>query len=137
MLFARGSAKGADARRQTMKELTNSSGSVLDTAPVLRVFFKSCGMTGQCCMGGAASRRSARRLSRAAASILPGAALVLLPKCPLCLAAWLTAATGIGFSAAGATWGRGMLMLFAVAAVVLAITPIVRCTLARYPTVVG
>ena len=74
---------------------------------------------------------------QAAASILPGAALVLLPKCPLCLAAWLTAATGIGFSAAGATWARGMLMLFAVAAVVLAITPIVRCMLAPYPTVVG
>ena len=94
-------------------------------------------MTGQCCVGGASSSRPARRLARAVASILPGAALVLLPKCPLCLAAWLTAATGIGFSAAGATWARGMLTLFTVAVVVLAITPIVRRTLARYPTVVG
>ena len=94
-------------------------------------------MTEQCCMGGAVSRRLARRLSKAAASILPGAVLVLLPKCPLCLAAWLTAATGIGFSAAGATWARGTLTLFAVAAVVLATAPIVRRTLARYPTVVG
>ena len=35
------SAKGADARRRTMKELTDSSGGALDTAPVLRVFFGS------------------------------------------------------------------------------------------------
>jgi hypothetical protein len=74
-------------------------------------------MTGQCCLGGPASSRLARRLSRAVASILPGAVLVLLPKCPLCLAAWLTAATGFGFPAAGAAWVRGMLVVFWVAAV--------------------
>jgi hypothetical protein len=72
-------------------------------------------MTGQCCVGGPASRRLARLLSRAAASILPGAVLVLLPKCPLCLAAWLTVVTGIGFSAAGAVWVRGVLVVFWVA----------------------
>ncbi len=77
-------------------------------------------MTGHCCMEGRTSRRPARRLSTAAASILPGAALILLPKCPLCLAAWLTIATGVGFSAAGAAWVRGMLMAFLVAAVALA-----------------
>ena len=83
-------------------------------------------MTGQCCAGGAASRRLARRLSAAAASILPGAVLVLLPKCPLCLAAWLTVVTGIGFSAAGAAWVRGMLVVFWVAAVALAAAQIIR-----------
>ena len=82
--------------------------------------------TGQCCAGGAALRRLARRLSTAAASILPGAVLVLLPKCPLCLAAWLTVVTGVGFSAAGAAWVRGMLVVFWVAAVALAAAPIVR-----------
>jgi hypothetical protein len=71
-------------------------------------------------MGGPASRRLARRLSGAAASILPGAVLALLPKCPLCVAAWLTAMTGVGFSAAGAAWVRGMLVVFSVAAVALA-----------------
>jgi len=75
-------------------------------------------MTGQCCTG--------RRLSRAAAAILPGAVLVLLPKCPLCLAAWLTVATGIGFSATGAAWARGMVVLFGVIAVALAAAPLIR-----------
>lgn len=83
-------------------------------------------MTGRCCVGGTAARRLARRFSKAAASILPGAALVLLPKCPLCLAAWLTVVTGIGFSAAAAAWMRGMLAVFWVAAVALASVPIVR-----------
>ena len=83
-------------------------------------------MTKQCCVGEAASRRPARRLSRAAASILPGTALVLLPKCPLCLAAWLTAATGIGFSADGATWASTMLLLFWIAALVLVAVSILR-----------
>jgi hypothetical protein len=35
------SAKGADARRQTIGELASSSGGALDTATVLRVFLKS------------------------------------------------------------------------------------------------
>ncbi len=43
-------------------------------------------MTRQCCSGEASSRALARRLSGAAAPLLPGAMLVLLPKCPLCLA---------------------------------------------------
>jgi hypothetical protein len=68
-------------------------------------------MIGQCC--------SSRRLAKGAASILPGAALAFLPKCPLCVAAWLTAATGVGFSAAGAEWIRGMLVAFWIAAVAL------------------
>jgi hypothetical protein len=78
-------------------------------------------MTGQCCAGGPASRRLARRLSRSAASILPGAMLTLLPKCPMCVAAWLTAATGLGFPAAGVAWMRGVLLVFSVAAVAIAV----------------
>ncbi len=58
--------------------------------------------------------------------MLPGAMLVLLPKCPWCLAAWLTAATGVGFSAAGASLARGMLVVFWVTAVALAFVPIIR-----------
>jgi hypothetical protein len=83
-------------------------------------------MTRQCCVGGPASRRLARRLSRAAASILPGAALVLLPKCPLCLAAWLTVVTGIGFSETGVAWVRGLSVVCCFASVVFAAAPIIR-----------
>lgn len=45
---------------------------------------------------------TAGRCCAAAGSVLPGAALALVPKCPLCLAAWL-AASGIGISAAAAS----------------------------------
>ena len=83
-------------------------------------------MTAQCCTGGGPSRRLARRLSGAAASILPGAVLLFLPKCPLCLAAWLTVVTGIGISAAAAACVRGLIVVFSVAAVVLAAAQIVR-----------
>jgi hypothetical protein len=73
-------------------------------------------MTGQCCIVRPASHRLSRRLSGTAASLVPAALLVLLPKCPLCLAAWLTVATGIGFSPAGAAWLRGSLLVFWIAA---------------------
>ena len=83
-------------------------------------------MTAQCCTGGGPSRRLARRLSGAAASTLPGAVLLFLPKCPLCLAAWLTAVTGIGISAAAAACVRGLIVVFSVAVVLLAAAQIVR-----------
>lgn len=83
-------------------------------------------MTGGCCTGETASRRLARRLSGAAASVLPGAALVLLPKCPLCLAAWLTVVTGIGIPAAAAAHVRGLIVVFWVTAVALAAVQLIR-----------
>lgn len=63
-------------------------------------------MNGQCC------KRDSGRRAGFAASILPGVALVLLPKCPLCLAAWLGLATGVGISAAAAAHLReGVIVL--------------------------
>jgi hypothetical protein len=76
-------------------------------------------MIAQCCTGGGPSRRLARRLSGVAASILPGALLMLLPKCPLCLAASLALVAGIGVSAAAAAWVRGLIVVFWVAGVAL------------------
>jgi hypothetical protein len=52
--------------------------------------------------------------------------LVFLPKCPLCLAVWLTAVMGVGFSAADASWARGVLVLFWIAAVALFAAPHLR-----------
>ncbi len=83
-------------------------------------------MTGRCCVGSPASRRIARRISKTAASILPAAALVLLPKCPMCIAAWLTAATGFGFAASSAAWVRGTLAVFWIAAAAIAVAPLIR-----------
>jgi hypothetical protein len=68
-------------------------------------------MSGQCCLAGREPRPLARRLSKATASILPAALLMLMPKCPLCLAAWLTIATGVSFSATGAAWLRWSITL--------------------------
>jgi len=65
-------------------------------------------MTGQCCVSGAESCRPARRLSKAAAPLLP--LLVLLPKCPMCLAAWL----------------QGTLAVLSLAAVAIAAASIIR-----------
>lgn len=70
-------------------------------------------MTAPRCICGPASRRP----SKAAASLLSGLLLLILPKCPICIAAWLTVATGIGISAAGVTYLRAGLLLFWIAAV--------------------
>ena len=90
---------------------------------------------GQCCTGERRSRRLARRLSAAAASMLPGAVLVLLPKCPLCVAAWLTALTGVGIPAAAAAGVRGLtLAVWVAAAALLAARIIPRRAVRRPPS---
>jgi hypothetical protein len=90
-------------------------------------------MVAQCCKGeGPSSGRLARRLastispSGAAASILPGALLMLLPKCPLCLAVWLAVVAGTGVSAEAAAWVRGLIVAFWVVAVALATVQVIR-----------
>lgn len=51
--------------------------------------------------------------------LVPGALLALLPKCPLCFAAYFAAATGIGLSAATASHVRTWLTVACVAALVV------------------
>ena len=78
-------------------------------------------MSRRCCDGGKTTHRVGWRGSRISASILPAAVLVFLPKCPMCLAAWLTVGTGVAVPASGAAWLRPMLVVLWLAALALVI----------------
>jgi hypothetical protein len=75
-------------------------------------------MNARCCRSAtrwrdAVHRPGARwRLSGAMAGwLLPGATLVLLPKCPACVAAYVALATGIGISLPTAGWLRAAIIV--------------------------
>ena len=72
---------------------------------------------GACCdSGGRKAPRWVRRVRAAFAWVVPSTILVLVPKCPACLAAYLALWTGIGLSLSTATYLRWALLLACAAA---------------------
>ena len=75
-----------------------------------------------CCSGPAtAPRRALRRGAALAEWAGPAAVLALLPKCPLCLAAYVAFISGVGLSVAAATYLRTGLAVLSVAVLALAV----------------
>jgi hypothetical protein len=65
-----------------------------------------------CChaAGERKTRTAVRRVREMFAWALPSALLLLVPKCPACLAAYVTLWTGLGLSFVAAAWLRGTLL---------------------------
>jgi hypothetical protein len=76
------------------------------------------------CCDAASDRKTptwVRRAREIFAWILPSAILVLVPKCPVCLAAHVTLWTGLGLSLSTATYLRWVLLFFCVASLLFLI----------------
>jgi hypothetical protein len=66
---------------------------------------KLCNRSGGCC--GSVARRAVDLIGW----IVPSAILALIPKCPMCLAAYIALWTGIGLSLSAATYLRLSLLI--------------------------
>ena len=56
-----------------------------------------------------------RRAWRSMQWLFPGALLVLMPKCPLCVAAYIALFTGIGVNVSTARWIQILMLVFCLA----------------------
>jgi hypothetical protein len=62
-----------------------------------------------------------RRVREVSAWVLPSAILVLVPKCPACLAAYVTLWTGLGLSLSTATYLRWVLLFLCIGSLLILI----------------
>jgi len=74
-------------------------------------------MSQSCCETRAGS--TARRIAGVAQFVAPATVLALMPKCPMCVAAYVALFTGISLSAAAATYLRGGLLAVCVMSLAL------------------
>ena len=63
--------------------------------------------------------------------IVSGATLALIPKCPVCVAAYVAVATGIGISLPAATYLRATLAVLCVASLLFLVARRLRSLIAR------
>lgn len=78
-------------------------------------------MNSECCCDNSMndSRRVRNvRLFGFGGSILPGAGLLLIPKCPACLAGYVAVSTGVGISLPVATYLRTVILVICIASLI-------------------
>lgn len=64
-------------------------------------------MSNQACCCASSDSPPENRSRRVAACLLPAVGLALVPKCPMCVAAWVSLMTGVSLSLQAASWLRG------------------------------
>ena len=76
-------------------------------------------MNAECCCEDSRARTAGRRFIDVVGWILPGAILALIPKCPMCLAAYVALWTGVNLSFSAATHLRVLLLVLCAASILI------------------